>query len=167
MVLFKVTFNCKINLAAVFYGCAYFYPMIEFRKRAHAHSTHRAIYSRCECTCVWIQAWNHSFLALLCFLVHHALLGEHMLSRAMVHLFTLGSQAQKHGRLTALFGGLGQREKPSVQTSGARLGLHRESASLLEIPSQGSSWSHCDWPTPIFKVIDDIAFVESVSANNY
>lgn len=29
------------------------------------------------------------------------------------------------------------------------------------------SWFHCDWSEPIFKVIDDIAVVESVSANNY
>lgn len=40
MVLFKVTFNCKINWAAVFYGCAYFYPAIDFRECTCTPTTH-------------------------------------------------------------------------------------------------------------------------------
>lgn len=38
VILFKITFNCKINWAAMSYGCAYFYPVIKFREHTHTHS---------------------------------------------------------------------------------------------------------------------------------
>lgn len=63
----------------------------------------------------------------------------------------------------------------SDQTSSTCLGLHSGAFPLcwsFKNTKQRPwifkfSWFYCDWSEPIFKVIDDIALVESVSANNY